>query len=178
MHPSIKRSLALGLGTYGSLVHSSPVSMQQMRNANPANIATRNLFEKRSVTNIACGLFSSADVDDTSENIANLKNKGGNAAVPANSCSRVGCYNTSGAYVCNDQDSDISVPLSEVSNVLNFITSTCIGSNEAESGQAFVDTYGGYNVVVAYCNGNLSPSTPPDAYTPPGMAIAHIVLVH
>lgn len=67
---------------------------------------------KRDVTGLACGLWATADNVDTAQNSANLNQKGGLAVpVAANGCNRVACYDTSGMYVCNDQDADITVPM-------------------------------------------------------------------
>ena len=92
----------------------------------------------------------------------------------------MGCQNTSGAYVCNDQDTDISVPLAEVIQALQLIDGTChqsdqgtasLDDNNALSGQAFVDNYGGYNAIVAYCNNNDPVNTAPSSYTAPGKSL-------
>lgn len=158
--------------------------------SNPRYLGKRDLvFE-----GISCGGFSAADSGDTDKNINNLFDKGGYATAPTNSCSRVACYNTrydsgcdtsrgrsndpqkltikhSGIYFCNDENGLFSVPLSDIARYAEALASDyCeeLGTAQAESGQAFLSDYGGYNIVVGYCNGNDPADVPPSAYTPPG----------
>ena len=79
-----------------------------------------------------CGLWASTDNIDPSTNIDNLWAKYDKVTLPARSCGRVGCYNTSGVYICTDQDKDIFVPVYEAAQAADKISivssggSTCL----------------------------------------------------
>ena len=159
--------LVQGRHAYSCKVEASPVTnanrprlIPNGRSLNPRHLG------KRAITGVSCGGFSTASPGDTSTNMANLNS--GEATVSANSCNRIGCYNTSGVYICNDQAVDITIAITDATTITNYIYETCISNGEGLSGQMFTDANGGYNVVIAFCDGNLSPSTPPSAYTPPG----------
>lgn len=85
----------------------------------------------------------------------NLGEDGGSdmADVPANSCSRVGCFGTSGVYVCNDQDVAISIPMDEIVENEPYMGLACHRGNGGQpvSGQMFVSDHGGYNINDAVC---------------------------
>ena len=76
---------------------------------------------KRAITGIDCGLYSTADHLDTHTNMKNLGKKDGSATITANSCNRVGCYNTSGVYVCNDTSEDMDIPFDEIARQIQWI---------------------------------------------------------
>jgi hypothetical protein len=128
------------------------------------------LTKRIAVTGLSCGVWSTADISDTIENNDNFKSKGGTVVVSANSCARIGCYNTSGAYVCNDQGVEITIDMSEITEVMDGLISTCYtgGDTYGISGQMFMDTNGGYNLDIGFCDNDQSTDTPPSAYTPPG----------
>lgn len=72
---------------------------------------------------------------------------------------------TSGIYLCNDQDEELTLDMGDVIDIAEGIYFVCIPET-AGSGQASDAT--GWNVAVAYCNGDDSPAVPPTGYTPPG----------
>jgi hypothetical protein len=172
-----------------SLLSLAALSTLAVGTAVPKTSHLRKRYDTvHNLASISCGGFSSADTVDTSKNVGNL-NTGSEASVAAHSCIRVGCYNTSGVYLCNDgyrrkrsklietfadfdSDSDLTILTSDVSAFAGLISAVCDG-DEGEghhpvNGQAFTSDQGGYNVVVGYCNGNDDPTVPPSAYTPPG----------
>lgn len=63
----------------------------------------------------------------------------------------------SGAYVCNDQDVDIELEMFEVTDQMSYMMGVCIGGNsigkDNVSGRVRVDTSGGWNLNLGYCNG-------------------------
>ncbi|KAK3680627.1 hypothetical protein LTR37_021133 [Vermiconidia calcicola] len=159
----------LALGAITALVHASPIAKEDVQSMNAANLVVRNLLVKRSVTGVSCGQFATADEYDARDSAYELQFKAGNAEFPSKGCSRVGCYDTSGFYVCNDQDVAISVPLLEVGTALSYVAKTCTGDIKGISGQAFVDTFGGFNVIVAVCVSSDPVDTTPASYIPPGV---------
>lgn len=51
-----------------------------------------------------CGVFATADKRNFMQLQYDLRKVGGNCTVPARSCLRLSCWNTSGIYVCNVSD--------------------------------------------------------------------------
>jgi len=78
---SLARCLALGAATFWGIATSSPLTLS----LEPRGLA------KRDITEVICGLYSSADYFDTyHNNIDNLGAKGDqNVHVPAGACSRI-----------------------------------------------------------------------------------------
>ncbi|KAK5169796.1 uncharacterized protein LTR77_005774 [Saxophila tyrrhenica] len=146
--------------------------------ASPVSINARSLQKRTAVTELKCGLWATADEADTEQNWENFVisvegESAGPVAVPANSCSRIGCSNTSGVYVCNDQDSDIELDMGDITPVMKGLMDTCGYHDDKTyevpiSGQIFVDANGGYNLNIAYCNGNDATNIGPSAYSAPG----------
>ncbi|KAK3710743.1 hypothetical protein LTR37_010162 [Vermiconidia calcicola] len=168
--PRRLQSLALGVAAFSALAAASAVP-RTSPNANA--LAARRLqkrYNEHSLTSISCGLYSSADTVDTSHNIDNLNN-GNEKPIAAGTCNRIGCFNTSGVYVCNDNAEDITVTNADGSAFAGLIAGVCYNGGEGHhplSGQAFTSDQGGYNVVVAFCDSHDPVDTPPSAYTPPG----------
>lgn len=152
--PSHRQSLAVAAAAILAFVEASPVAIQQ-RSPNPQYLA------KRSFTGVACGLFSTGAGKDIAENLRIIQGQSdGTADVPGHMCSRMACTNTSGAYLCNDNDDDISVPLSEVAEYLATADTYCrpssgVPDDDVMSGQVFTD--GNYNVEIAYADCNHDP---------------------
>ena len=79
----------------------------------------------------------------------------------------------SAVYVCNDQPADVTVPIKEAARYAFDVHTYCwhtpddLGGTEGPySGQLFVQDHYGYNVVVAYGDGNDESETSPSSYTP------------
>ena len=58
--------------------------------------------------------------------------------------------------------------MGEIADAFNLLQSTCVGGG-AISGQLFETNFGGYNIAIAYCNGNDPANATPTGYTPPGV---------
>ncbi|KAK5163345.1 uncharacterized protein LTR77_010718 [Saxophila tyrrhenica] len=144
--------------------HSSP---------DPRALAKRILqkrYNTHTLTSISCGGYSTADTVDTGKNINNLNN-GDEKTVAAGTCNRIGCYNTSGVYVCNDNDFDITFTGADGSAFAGLILGVCYDGGEGHhpvSGQAFTSDNDGFNVVVGFCDNDDDVATKPSDYTPPG----------
>ncbi|KAK3709709.1 hypothetical protein LTR37_010736 [Vermiconidia calcicola] len=158
---STLNTFAVGAAALATLADSKPLAPYRLEGMK---------LHRRAVTEVICGLYPSADIANNGENLRNLEDKGGDVTVSANSCNRIGCFNTSGVYVCNDNDEDITIPMSEATEQMLYLMSICIGGNsigkDAVSGRVKVDA--GWNMNVGYCNGNDSPSIPPSGYGWPG----------
>ncbi|KAK5166906.1 uncharacterized protein LTR77_007635 [Saxophila tyrrhenica] len=152
---------------FGVLVGCSPVTLDAVRMDAPVSLNDRSLRKRTSVTGLTCGNWATADIAYTNKNIENLGQKDDPVSIPANSCGRVGCYNSSGVYICNDQDVDIEIQMGEVVEVLTQLSETCyVGhSPYGISGQIFMDSLGGYNLNIGYCDNNDPNLTGPGAYT-------------
>lgn len=79
------QSVALGAALLAILADSKPLAPYRLEGMS---------LNKRAVTEVICGLYPSADITDNGRNNKNLRDKGGMVAVSANSCNRIGCYNT------------------------------------------------------------------------------------
>ncbi|KAK5170894.1 uncharacterized protein LTR77_004038 [Saxophila tyrrhenica] len=163
-------TVAMAAAAFSNIVAASPITLN-------ATMMMDGLLMKRDLSEVICGFYPSADGWETeNKNEPNLRGKGDqNVHVAAGSCSRVGCYNTSGVYVCNDQDSDLDVPMNEVVDLLDYLGQICLhkktddgGQDGNGSGRVTTTDRGGYNVNIGYCNGNDSPSIPPSGYGWPG----------
>ncbi|KAF3766579.1 hypothetical protein M406DRAFT_330384 [Cryphonectria parasitica EP155] len=111
-----------------------------------------------------CGNFANADGSMSTQLVDKLGEgdlKDRQYTVAAHGCNRVQCWDTSGVYVCNDNDSELTVSGEQVSDVGELILSGCcmfsasgkdIGQ-EIMSGQQF--TQWGWNVIVAYADCNV-----------------------
>ncbi|KAK5168450.1 uncharacterized protein LTR77_007020 [Saxophila tyrrhenica] len=158
MHFSI-RSVALIAAVGSAVVESSPLRTGKLGSSN-AFLAAKRALEKRDIT--LCNGWAPADQIDIAAVWAPWTNSGDTATVAAGACSRVGCSEASGIYVCNDQSVDIEVDLGDVGSLASDIKNTCYdgpsGMHEGFSGQLFTD---GYNVNVASCDTNANPATRP-----------------
>lgn len=52
----------------------------------------------------------------------NLKKKEGAAKVSAGECVRVGCFNTSGLYICNDLGEDVEIEHSTIGQMSSWLS--------------------------------------------------------
>ncbi|KAK3715564.1 hypothetical protein LTR37_007052 [Vermiconidia calcicola] len=153
MHSNVQ-TLAVGAAVLSALVDCSPIH----NTIAPFSLQGRNLV-KRGVTEVICGIYPSVDVYDDLGTGGRLADKGDqNVLVAANSCNRVGYWDTSGVYVCNDQSVDLNVPMSKVVELHNYMQKICLASpdgsdsQENGSGRVTTDEYGGFNVNIGYAN--------------------------
>jgi len=162
MH-SPKKSLALSAAALSTVALGSPVTFA---------LTPRGLV-RRDLTEVTCGLYASADAPDTgSKNLVDIAQRfGQNLNVAAHTCHRIACVNTSGVYVCNDQDVDIDMPYQDTFAALDYLFKACgggPGSPDGISGRVKDSQHGGFNVNIAYCNGNDAINVPPNFYEWPG----------
>lgn len=120
---------------------------------------------KRDNVGVACGLWSTGKAYDIGSGLGEDADE---VTVAANSCGRIGCYDTSGVYVCNDQDVEITIPMDEAIAQVDYLNLLCRGGENTVSGQVFSDSYGGYNLNIGYCNNNHPLDARPSDYTFPG----------
>ncbi|KAF2114608.1 hypothetical protein BDV96DRAFT_688106 [Lophiotrema nucula] len=114
-----------------------------------------------------CGVFSTADAEDTSSALTEIAGKDQACFAAKNTCSRLGFENTSGIYVCASPDSDFSAPCLNVAQALRqTVLETCPGAVGGFSGQVF--TAAGHNFIIAFANSNDPTNTKPSSYTPFG----------
>lgn len=104
---------------------------------------------KRDNTSVGCGLWATANWSDVGKGLG--EDTSDDLTIAAQSCGRIGCYDTSGVYICNDQDVDIAIPMSEAVEQKDFLKDICLEHGQGEgyyavSGQVFSDNYGGYNL--------------------------------
>ncbi|KAK5166039.1 uncharacterized protein LTR77_008300 [Saxophila tyrrhenica] len=164
------RNLALWATTLVAFVNANPTPTKTRRSSFN-NLSKRRM--KDSLTGVTCGLWATGTWDDswdaidmatTDEATGEYKTT---IVAPAQSCSRLGCINNSGIYVCNDQDVDVDVDPFELEDSAQSLISNCQTywgyDIDAVSGQAF---YGdpGINLVAAYCDSNDPPSKKPSDY--------------
>lgn len=104
---------------------------------------------RRDNTAVSCGTWATANAGDAGRG---LGSNGDDAVfVAAGACGRVGCYDTSGVYVCNDQSDDLAFGMDEVVAQVAWLKEVC-GEHGAVSGQVFSEEHGGYNVNVGFCD--------------------------
>ncbi|KAK3936356.1 hypothetical protein QBC46DRAFT_412178 [Diplogelasinospora grovesii] len=103
-----------------------------------------------------CGIFSTGDKRNIMTLLYNMRKQGGNCVTPAKTCTRHACMNTSGVYVCNDNDHDITLDCKkDVADFGGEAAKCCTADwtkSKGISGQQFSDE--GWNVIVAYANCN------------------------
>ncbi|KUI60982.1 hypothetical protein VP1G_08174 [Cytospora mali] len=125
--------------------------------------ADRTDLETRSnsvVGEYYCGVFANADAGNAKDLISQLSGnmKDDKFAIAAHGCYRVACHNTSGVYVCNDNNSELTVSGSDVANAATYIDKHCCYASEVtsqnrysiKSGQQF--TQWGWNVALGYAD--------------------------
>ncbi|KAF2094622.1 hypothetical protein NA57DRAFT_80420 [Rhizodiscina lignyota] len=119
-----------------------------------------------------CGVFATADGDDTQTNLDRIGNNGETCTATKGTCSRIGCLNTSAIYICASQNSDFSQSCASVVQTIGeTIQGTCSASSAVQnggplSGQLFLQD--GTNFVIGFGNCNDPASTPPSSYAQPG----------
>ncbi|KAK7731817.1 hypothetical protein SLS53_008638 [Cytospora paraplurivora] len=109
-----------------------------------------------------CGIFANADSSDAAALVSSLggDKKKDEYSIASHGCKRVACHNTSGVYVCNDNNHKITVSGASVANAAAYINKHCCyapsasgrGGYPIRSGQQF--TQWGWNVAVGYANCN------------------------
>ncbi|KAK0619117.1 hypothetical protein B0T14DRAFT_603005 [Immersiella caudata] len=110
-----------------------------------------------------CGLFNTADTTDAKKI---MKKFGDEMCITeAHTCTRHGCHNTSGVYVCNDNSWAIAMKCYLISDFGRVITDKCC-SSRSTSGQFFSES-AGFNVIVAYGNCNHGKSADRPSVGPP-----------
>lgn len=139
-----KTTIALLATLSPALVAASPVSTanDEHTSSNPANVFQRTITKRNNVS-VACGLWATVNFGDAGDGLGEDADE---VPVGPRSCNRIGCYDTSGVYVCNDQDVEIVIPMSEAIDQVNYLKDTCgAADGDFGSGQVFSDSYGGYN---------------------------------
>lgn len=120
-----------------------------------------------------------------------LRMAGGDCTIPARTCLRLSCWNTSGIYFCNvsvplrqpsddtqltvilqDNDYQVTIQCAYVADFASYIGSQCCKSDFTKSkgisGQAFSAL--GWNVCVGYANCNHpADRDAPGIFIPPGL---------
>lgn len=85
-------------------------------------------------------------------------------------CSRIGCIDMSGLYVCNDNDETLEITLEDALDAVSYLYGQCgntpsFGENVNNlSGQGFTNQ--GWNVGIAYSNCEHSVTERPADYAP------------
>ena len=151
---------------------------QQIRAINPGYTAAETITKgsssshhdltKRNAGTGNCNNFASGDSSDLIYLAGRLKDAGGSCTVSGDSCSRVGCENTSGLYMCASSSDSVTRDCSEIADYIYSILQGCGngGANSGLSGQLF--SMDPFNVVVGYGNCGDSPAVKPSEYTGPG----------
>lgn len=84
------QTIAFTAATFVALAASTPIT---------SKLSPRDVTDYREdLAAYSCGLYSSADNIDTRTNVDNLEGATDSVTLPARSCGRIGCYNTSGVY--------------------------------------------------------------------------------
>ena len=147
--PSKIPSLALLATAFSALAAASPLRFPDAQTTNNPRQAVRRALMKRGNTSVACGLWATANWSDVGDGLG--EDSTDDITVGPQSCARIGCYDTSGVYICNDQDVEITIPMEEAVAQKDFLNDLCHKSGQGEgyyavSGQVFSDNYGGYNL--------------------------------
>jgi len=120
-----------------------------------------------------CGNFATADFHNAHSLVSATSGSETQHTAAAHGCNRVGCMNTSGLYICNDNDYSLTMTGNDVTphadNILNYC---CIHNKNGNldlqvqsGGQQFTNVLGGnWNTIVAYANCNHPVNTPPSDY--------------
>ncbi|OIW34623.1 hypothetical protein CONLIGDRAFT_709932 [Coniochaeta ligniaria NRRL 30616] len=119
-----------------------------------------------------CGVFATADKRNLMEIQYDLRMAGGDCTIPARTCLRLSCWNTSGIYFCNDNDYQVTIQCAYVADFASYIGTQCCKSDFTKSkgisGQAFSAL--GWNVCVGYANCNHpADRDAPGIFIPPGL---------
>ncbi|KAK0629526.1 hypothetical protein B0T17DRAFT_615290 [Bombardia bombarda] len=122
--------------------------------ANPA-FAARDALANPPKGALNCGIFSTASKRDVMDITFQLRESKDKCVTPANKCFRHKCKNTSGIYVCNDNDHDVTLDCSLVGAWSGDAGGCCPKDwtkSKGVSGQLL--STDGWNVIVAYANCN------------------------
>ncbi|ROV97401.1 hypothetical protein VMCG_06924 [Cytospora schulzeri] len=142
-----------------ALVASAPTSATE-ESSNNSTVPNLEARSNEIVGEHYCGVFANADSNNAKSLVQSLgSDKTNNKySIGAHGCYRVACHNTSGVYVCNDNDFELIVNGKDVANAADYITRHCCyaadvagrGSYSIRSGQQF--TQWGWNVAVGYAD--------------------------
>lgn len=159
------------LPTFRMLFLQSALILAAAANAmqlSEGNLTARAVVAGFRLTHGFCGVFSTADQDDSDEAIVTISTKDQACKAKKNTCSRLGYINTSGLYICAAEDEDFAAPCEEVATVLRYtVLPACSrGWFPSLSGQVF--TKKGHNFIIAYTDSHSSGHRKPSSYAPPG----------
>ncbi|KAK0615284.1 hypothetical protein B0T17DRAFT_620074 [Bombardia bombarda] len=105
-------------------------------------------------TSLNCGIFNTGDRNEVNNLLSHIEALSTPCVVAANDCHRFGCSGTTGIYICNDNDNDISLSCkNEVAYMARYVgNECCTGAPKGQSGQQFTDQ--NWNAIIAYANCN------------------------
>lgn len=102
---------------------------------------------------LVCGLYSTADKRNAVQLLYDLRKRGGTCVTPTKKCTRHACWNTSGVYICNDNDHDVSLDCEIVANFAASVANNCCTATKSGvSGQQWSDQ--NWNAIISYANCN------------------------
>jgi len=124
---------------------------------------------------LVCGLYSTADKRNSVQLLYDLRKRGGTCVTGAKKCTRHACWNTSGVFICNDNDHDVAIDCETVANFAAGVANNCCTSTKSGiSGQQWSDQ--NWNAIISYANCNHdsnadrpSPGPPADPWGPNGL---------
>ncbi|KAK0654825.1 hypothetical protein B0T16DRAFT_383844 [Cercophora newfieldiana] len=103
-----------------------------------------------------CGQFNTGDKKDFEQLQYDMSGDKSNVTTPAKKCRRQRCKNTTGVYVCNDNDHDVIIPYLTIREFAAKPGKECCTKRYTDSkgisGQQFSDQ--NWNVIIAYANCN------------------------
>jgi hypothetical protein len=131
------------------------------------------VWQKYSDT-LYCNVMGTGDVRDLTHQQDYLLHHKGQCGAPAKSCRRLACHNTSGVYICNDDDKDLSIPCHELAQLSNYISNQCCEGGfsnvdvfrQPNAGQLKLATVEGlwFQFIQGYANCNHDPTVNPMEY--------------
>lgn len=80
------------------------------------------------------------------------------AFTAANSCARQWCWDTTAMFVCNDMDTDLTIPMYNVGKMAYNIDRLCCVDDHGKSGRMWHYKLN-YSVVLGYANCRTDPTT-------------------
>ncbi|KAK1750507.1 hypothetical protein QBC47DRAFT_118296 [Echria macrotheca] len=102
---------------------------------------------------INCGIYNTADRPNAIQINFDLAENVNTCTTPPKTCRRHACWNTSGVFICNDSDLNVTLECGTVARFAGIIIDDCCrGKGAGLSGQVFSDQ--GWNAVVSYANCN------------------------
>ncbi|KAB5551059.1 hypothetical protein GE09DRAFT_1222872 [Coniochaeta sp. 2T2.1] len=167
MHPSFTTAI---LAAAAGLV--APIAASPRGEGRPFALTSKSVLGKKvEIGAIVCGNFATADKRNFMQLQYDLRKHGGNSTIGGKQCYRVSCWNTSGIYVCNDNEGEVEIPNETIANFASHAGGCCKSSftrSKGLSGQAFSNE--GWNVGVGYANCNHhADQDDPSIFIPPGL---------